>query len=163
MDQQANTGVLNDLIKINNDRILGYQKAIDQLGDEDRDIKLLFTNMVSESQHFNRELTRLAIHYGGDVSTTGTASGRLYRTWTDVKAVFTGGNRKAVLDNCEMGEDAALKAYEAALEEKDLTPDARELILRQQGSLQLSHEKIKRTRDGVEIITGLAKNENSNI
>lgn len=122
MHQQANTGVLNDLIKINNDRILGYQKAIDQLGDEDRDIKLLFTNMVSESQHFNRELTRLAIHYGGDVSTTGTASGRLYRTWTDVKAVFTGGNRKAVLDNCEMGEDAALKAYEAALEEKDLTP-----------------------------------------
>lgn len=159
MDQQASTKILNDLIKINNDRILGYQKAIDQLGDEDRDIKLLFTNMVSESQHFNRELTRLAINYGGDVSTTGTSSGSLYRTWTDVKAVFTGGNRKAVLDNCEMGEDAALKAYEAALEEKDLTPDAKELILRHQESLQLSHDKIKRTRDGIEIITDIAKND----
>ena len=159
MDQQASTKILNDLIKINNDRILGYQKAIDQLGDEDRDIKLLFTNMVSESQHFNRELTRLAINYGGDVSTTGTSSGSLYRTWTDVKAVFTGGNRKAVLDNCEMGEDAALKAYEAALEENALTPDAKELILRQQESLQLSHDKIKRTRDGIEIITDIAKND----
>ena len=83
----------------------------------------------------------------------------MYRTWTDVKAVFTGGNRKAVLDNCEMGEDAALKAYEAALEEKDLTPDAKELILRQQESLQLSHDKIKRTRDGIEIITDIAKND----
>ncbi len=34
--------ILNDLVKINNDRIEGYEKAIANLNDEDQDLKSLF-------------------------------------------------------------------------------------------------------------------------
>ena len=34
--------LLNDLIMINNDRMVGYQKAMEELKSEDSDLKLLF-------------------------------------------------------------------------------------------------------------------------
>jgi len=35
--------ILNDLIEINNDRIKGYEKAIEELKDGDQDLKTLFS------------------------------------------------------------------------------------------------------------------------
>ena len=42
-------------------------------------------------------------------------SGKIYRTWMDVKAAFARKERLSVLEACEFGEDAAQRAYEAAL------------------------------------------------
>ncbi|RYF22676.1 MAG: DUF2383 domain-containing protein, partial [Flavobacteriales bacterium] len=45
----VNAEILNDLIEINNDRIAGYEKAIEELKAEDADLKTLFVKMVGES------------------------------------------------------------------------------------------------------------------
>lgn len=65
----------------------------------------------------------------------------------DVKAVFTGHDRKTVLNNCEAGEDAAQKAYKSALEEEGLSADTRTLITEQKAELRVSHDEIKALRD----------------
>ena len=65
----------------------------------------------------------------------------------DVKALFSGHNRKAVLENCEFGEDAAQKAYKQALEDNDLTPDVRATVEMQKVTLRQAHDKIKMMRD----------------
>ena len=44
-------------------------------------------------------------------------------------------------------EDAAQRAYKAALEEDDLAADVRNVISKQQIALRKSHDTIKRMRD----------------
>lgn len=143
----ATTEVLNDLVQINNDRIAGYERAIEELKDEDADLKELFRNMIRESHTYKTELAAELSAAGADTDTGTTNSGKIYRAWMDVKAVFTGHDRKAVLSNCEFGEDAAQKAYQAALSDDDLPVYLHSLISQQKEMLKQSHDKIKTLRD----------------
>ncbi|WP_207532486.1 PA2169 family four-helix-bundle protein [Desertivirga arenae] len=141
------TTILNDLVEINNDRIVGYQKAIEELKDSDSDLKVLFTGMIAESQTYKMALASEISALGDKVDTGTTNSGKIYRAWMDVKALFTGRDRKTVLENCEFGEDAAQKAYKMALESESLPSDIREMISTQKAALRQSHDKIKSLRD----------------
>lgn len=140
--------ILNDLIQINNDRITGYRRAIEELGTGDADLKTLFSSMIQESEQCKQELTSLVSSLGGNIETGTTNSGKIYRVWMDVKAIFTGSDRKTVLENCEFGEDAAQKAYNMALApDSDLAVNCKELVMRQQMVLKASHDKIKALRN----------------
>jgi uncharacterized protein (TIGR02284 family) len=140
--------VLNDLIRINNDRIAGYKRAADEADDSDVDLKAIFHRMADESRQYIAELTREVVKLGGEPATGTTASGKIYRAWMDVKATFTGSDRLAVLSSCEFGEDAAQKAYQEALTSDDtLSIDIRQLISNQKASLRVSHDTIKKLRD----------------
>ena len=138
---------LNDLIKINNDRVEGYELAIEETKSEDSDLKSIFSGMTQESKKYNQELSTEIRNLGGETETGTTNSGKIYRAWMDVKATFTGHSRKAVLENCEFGEDAAQKAYKSALEDEDLQGSSRDLVSRQKQSLRIAHDKIKMMRD----------------
>lgn len=143
----ATAEVLNDLILINNDRIEGYERGRKELKDGDADLKSLFLNMISESQKYKMALATEVSALGEDIETGTTNSGKIYRVWMDVKAMFSGNDRQTVLNNCEFGEDAAQNAYKMALEEEDLPANIRELISDQKASLRTSHDEIKRLRD----------------
>jgi uncharacterized protein (TIGR02284 family) len=138
---------LNDLIRINNDRIVGYEKASDEARDIDVDLRAIFKRMSEESRQYAAELTQEVVKLGGEPATGTTSSGKIYRVWMDMKATFSGSTRQAVLENCEFGEDAAQKAYESALKSEDLTSDIRQLIANQKSSLKTSHDVIKKYRD----------------
>ena len=148
MDKEKQIGIVNDLIRINNDRVEGYEKAIDELKDEDADLKTLFSRYVSESRQYAQELTTEVQRLGGDPADGTTNSGKVYRVWMDLKAAVSGKDRKAILDNCEFGEDAAQKAYDTALNsDEDLEPTLRELIVKQKATLRAGHDEVKRLRD----------------
>jgi uncharacterized protein (TIGR02284 family) len=138
---------LNDLLQINNDRIVGYERAIEELKPEDSDLKTLFVRMIGESHKLKLALATEVQALGSDADTGTTNSGKIYRAWMDVKAVFTGHDRKSVLDNCEGGEDAAQRAYKEALEQEDLSAHIRSMITEQKAQLRLSHDEIKALRD----------------
>jgi uncharacterized protein (TIGR02284 family) len=135
--------VLNDLVQINNDRVEGYQKAIDELKDGEQDLKELFSKMISESLEYKSQL----VSAGADPQNDTTNRGKIYRVWMDVKAAFSGHDRQAVLENCEFGEDAAQKAYKTALEVDGLPMDIQGLLTQQKQSLKASHDRIKYLRD----------------
>lgn len=140
--------ILNDLIKINNDRIAGYERAIKETQSLDVDLKATFEGMIRESKEYKQELADKVTHHGGKVETGTTAAGKIYRAWMDVKAKFTGSDRKAILSSCEFGEDAAQRAYKAALEvDEELEADVRSLIEEQKRKLKASHDVIKKYRD----------------
>jgi uncharacterized protein (TIGR02284 family) len=144
---EIKTEVLNDLIQINNDRINGYEKAIKELTPEDEDLKGLFISMIDESHQCKMELATEVAADGADIETGTTGSGKIYRAWMDLKAVFTGHDRKSILENCHFGEDAAQKAYLSALEEEGLPEYIREIISGQQALLKTSHDRIKALRN----------------
>lgn len=139
--------VLNDLVEINNDRIEGYERAVKETQTSDADLKAVFAQMAQESRQYKQELTSEISNLGGETETGTTASGKIYRAWMDVKATFSGNSRKAVLENCEFGEDAAQKAYRTALDDEDFPASSRALVMKQQQALKVSHDKIKMMRD----------------
>ncbi len=142
------TGILNDLIRINHDRVVGYEKAIDELKDEDADLKTLFHRYTLSSKEYANELTHEVTRLGGDPADGTTNSGKIYRVWMDLKAAISGKDRKAILENCEFGEDAAQKAYDMALNSDEaLDAPVREMIIKQKAALRVGHDEVKRIRD----------------
>jgi len=139
--------VLNDLIEIHNDRIKGYERAIKELKDEDTDLKTLFAVFIDQSRQAKMLLGKETQVLGGEMETGTTNSGKIYRAWMDVKALFTGHDRHTVLENCEFGEDAALKAYDTALHDEDLPAYIREILLDQNETLLDAHDEVKNLRD----------------
>jgi uncharacterized protein (TIGR02284 family) len=139
--------ILNDLVQINNDRIDGYEKALGELKQEDTDLRALFSSMISESHEIRLALGTEVNALGGDMETSTTTSGKIYRAWMDVKALFTGHDRHTVLANCERGEDAAQRAYNTALDDEELPAYLREMVAEQQQTLRRSHDQIKELRD----------------
>lgn len=145
--------VLNDLIQINNDRIAGYDKAIVSVGSEDMDIKTTFRKLGDQSEGYRIALTDQVLKLGGNAAEGTTNLGKIYRAWMDVKDTFTGNDRQSVLDSCEGGEDAALKAYRDALNaEVEMTAEVRQLLNSQQAALKEAHDTIKIFRDQQEAV-----------
>lgn len=133
---------LNDLVKIQNDRINGYKHAMDNLADEDADLKMLFTDMMAQSQEHKLQLAQAIIEEDGIAQAGGTNSGSIYQSWVNFKAGITGKDRKSILKSCVYGEEAAQKSYEHALGVLDLTSEAQEVIVLQMQDLKKSLFKV---------------------
>src|SRR5690242_3277994 len=146
-DNKKVVEVLNDLIQINNDRITGYERALKELKDESADLKTLFEGYIDQSRNIRNELGTEVQTLKGKMDDGTTGSGKIYRAWMDVKAVFTGHDRHTVLENCEFGEDAAQKAYKSALATEGLPAYLMQLISKQQIELRAAHDEVKALRD----------------
>ncbi|MBC7851566.1 MAG: PA2169 family four-helix-bundle protein [Chitinophagaceae bacterium] len=142
------TEILNDLIRINRDRVEGYEKAIDELEKGDTDLKALFQQYAQQSGGYITELTAEVTKLGEKAASDTTVSGKVYRVWMDLKATFTRDERTSTLESCEYGEDAAQKAYKEALgKSAELPSQVANLITRQQANLRSAHDTVKRQRD----------------
>jgi uncharacterized protein (TIGR02284 family) len=139
--------VLNDLVQINNDRITGYEKAIRETKPEDDDLKILYATLIAESHRNKIALATELQALGGEIEQGTTTSGKIYRTWMEVKAIFTGNSRRTILANCESMEDSTQQAYHSALEHDTLPAYIRELLVRQEEALRSNHEEIRTLRD----------------
>lgn len=146
---------LNDLLKINLDRIEGYRTAINESQDFPHLVST-FRDMETQSKKNLTDLRARIYQLGGDVSDHTTLPGKIYHTWMEVRIAFAK-TEKTVLELCEFGEDAALKAYKMALSnEREMDHDTKNMITGQQSELQMSHDLIKSLRDA-------GKNSNQNI
>ena len=143
-------GILNDLIRINNDRIEGYEKAANDVRDSlfDAEIKTVFFQLAEESRSNKSELIDIVTQLGGDPADSTTAAGEVYRVWMDVKNTFSGDDTLSTLKSCEYGEDVAQKAYKEAIGSNVAWPqDVLSIITSQQKVLKASHDRIRRYRD----------------
>ena len=141
--------VLNDLVQINNDRMEGYRKAIEDTKSSGFDYNNLFNQMIGQSSKYKQELINEINSKGGDAERESTTnSGKIYRMWMDVKSAFAGKNDKSALELCEFGEDAAQKAYDEALKSSvEIPASTRGLLVTQKDELKKSHDLIKAHRD----------------
>lgn len=141
--------ILRDLVKINNDRIEGYNKAIEDTKDADHNLTSMFRNMITQSEGYILDLEALILSRGGDQQDDDTTGrGKVYRLWMDIRGAITGHKPRTMLELCEYGEDAALKAYQNALEsEAAFDIEVRNMIFRQETELHYAHDTIKSHRD----------------
>lgn len=152
-NKQDTIDILNDLILINNDRIAGYEKAMEELKEKDKtdqedlDLTVLFEKMIDDSRDMRNALGKEVQVLGGEMSEGTMTTGKIYRAWMDIKVLFTGKDRYTILANCEQGEDAAQKAYKTALAHEYLPHFLHDLISGQKELLKESHDEIKALRD----------------
>lgn len=139
--------ILNDLVKIHNDRIAGYERAIKETPAEDSDLKHLFTSFIADSHQYKLALATEIQTYARDIENTTTTGGDIHRAWINVKAFFSGNNPKAVLEECEFGEDATQKAYQSALNDENLPAYIIDILSEQELRLKAAHDKVKALRD----------------
>jgi uncharacterized protein (TIGR02284 family) len=139
--------VLDDLVKIHNDRIEGYEKALKDIKPEDADLRMIFLKAIDQSRKIKMTLGT-EIQVLGETIPAGTSgSGSIHRAWLEVKATFSGHSRHAVLASCEFGEDAVQKAYESALNSEHLPEFLATTVLEEKTALKSVHDEIKALRD----------------
>lgn len=148
-NNKLNTEILNDLMEIHHDRILGYEKAIDELEEKDSDLIEDFNEMIQKSHQLKAELVRMIFSSGGKPAEETRVSGSIYQAWMDVKAAFMGHDREIILANCEAGENAAQQAYQTALETAGLATDLQNLLRAQQAQLQTAQQQIRLLKNQV--------------
>lgn len=146
-NNEKTSEVLNDLVRINHDRVEGYKKAKEEVDEFKFDLLNVFEEMIEQSNNYIGDLGALITKYGGTIANDATIMGALYRTWMDFKTAFSVQDRKNVLGSCEYSEDAAQSAYKTALEENNIGEEARSLIAMQKNALKDSHDLIKAMRN----------------
>jgi len=144
---ERSVSVLNDLIEINNDRAAGFERAAKELESDDNDLRVLFDTYARESRQNVKELTTAVSQFGREAENEKSGTGALHRAWINVKATFSGHNRKSILAECERGEDAIKNAYRDALSEGVLPAELTSMITSQQERIIASHDRIRSLRD----------------
>jgi uncharacterized protein (TIGR02284 family) len=144
MDNKEAISVLNDLIETSKDGEKGFRECAEDV--KSAQLKTFFNQRAQECGEAARELQRQVSSMGGDPETSSSLSGTVHRRWVDLKSMITGKDDEAILNECERGEDVALKNYKAALQ-KDLPPAARSLVEKQLHGVQRNHDQVKSLRN----------------
>lgn len=137
--------VLNDLLEVSKDGEEGFKRAAAEV--QDASVRSVLTECAAHCRSGVQELKGEVRRLGGDPDKSGTVGGAMHRGWVSVKAAVTGHDTKAVLSECERGEDYAKERYAKALQEDELPSDVRSLIQNQYQGVISNHDRIKALRD----------------
>jgi uncharacterized protein (TIGR02284 family) len=138
--------VLNDLVRINNDRIACYEQALSDDKNLDLDMKQLFKTIIEETNNNKLQLIGQVRKLSRNPKDTTTLSGVLHRAWTDLKVTLIGNTRNSIINFCLYNEEITQHTYRAALSGK-IDAEVRDLIELQQKQLARTYEAIKECRE----------------
>ena len=140
------SSVLNDLIETCKDGQEGFQHASENV--KNARLQQLFERLATQRGQFATQLQTLVRSLGEKAEESSSVAGAIHRGWIDLKTAVTSHDEKAVLVECERGEDSAVAQYRSALE-AELPMDVRAIVIGQSGLVKASHDEIKALRDSV--------------
>ncbi|MEP7142530.1 MAG: PA2169 family four-helix-bundle protein [Ferruginibacter sp.] len=145
---QNSIAILKNLIEINSNRTIIYQKVSEECKSLDIDLHWIFNTMANESRRYVSELTREAVKMGGEPVIDPMSKGKIYQVWMDVTATFSGCDRQSILESCEFVEDTIQREYNKAIA-GGAELDARiiMIIVNQKAYLKTTHKLVKNYRD----------------
>ena len=135
---------LNDLAECCKDGEYGFRACAEQA--KRSDLKSIFLQRADDCRNGAQELYQQIRSLGGDVDEGGSAAGAMHRGWVAVKATLSTYDDKAVLEECERGEDNAMARYRKALKHP-LPAGVKLVVERQMQGVQRNHDQIKMLRD----------------
>jgi uncharacterized protein (TIGR02284 family) len=136
--------VLNDLIETCRDGEYGFNACAQQA--TRADLKSVFMQRADDCRGAAQELAEQIRSLGGKPEEGGSAMGAVERGWVAVRAKLSSYDDKAVLEECERGEDNAVARYRKALK-KPLPAGIKLIVERQMQGAQRNHDQIKMLRD----------------
>lgn len=137
--------VLNDLIATAKDGEKGFSSAAEKA--KEPSLKSLFSKYATQRAQYATDLQSFVAQLGGDAASSGHVSASLHRGWIGMKEALSKDEDKALIDECEAGEDAAVKAYKEAVA-KILPPQVQTLVEKQFAGVQEAHGVIRDLKHG---------------
>jgi uncharacterized protein (TIGR02284 family) len=144
MERNDVIATLNNLIETSRDGEEGFRTCAE--GVKNPQLKSFFEEKARRCAEGAAQLQGKVIELGGNPERSSSVSGAMHRAWVNIKSTVTGMDDKAILAECERGEDVARRAYEDALNQ-DLPPDVRMLIDRQYREVKANHERVRAMRN----------------
>lgn len=139
-NQKEVESAVNHLLEICNERKAGYRKAAENV--KDSSLKTLFEKYAQQSEKFAQEL--LPFSDKSEPSEAGTrVIADTWRVWMDMKSALTKGSREALVEASITGEQAAIRDYEDALEDKDIPINVRSIVEKQLSAIKSAYQDIK--------------------
>lgn len=132
--------VLNNLIETNKDGEEGFRLASEKA--KDPSLKSLFGKYAGQRAANVQELQGLVTQLGEKPATSGHISASLHRGWINLKEALSRDEDKAIIFECEAGEDAAMKNYKEAVA-KSLPANISTVIQKQFTGVQEAHGVIR--------------------
>jgi uncharacterized protein (TIGR02284 family) len=148
VDEKEIARTLNSLIELNTDAAKGYATA--SADARSPVLKGVLSERAKESGARVVALQNALQRMGKFAENQGTARGTLHRNWLDVRLALEGRSDVIVLEECERGEAAVLRAYENISTEvlKKLPPDVAVIVDEQHFEFRDAYEDtIRRLRD----------------
>ena len=136
--------VLNRLISICKDGQYGFLTATNDV--KTPACKTLFQTYARQRAEFAAELQNIVSRLGAEPETEGSITGLIHREWMDIKAKITERNMTSIVEECERGEDTAVKAYAEALKFA-LGPDVTPVVERHYTAIKTAHDNIRTLRN----------------
>lgn len=135
---------LQDLVECCKDGEYGFRTSAEQATSSE--LKSVFQQRADDCRRGADELNAKIRALGGKAEDSGSALGAMHRGWVSVKSTLSTYDDKAVLEECERGEDNAMARYRKALKQQ-LPDDVRQVVERQAQAVQRNHDQVKRLRD----------------
>jgi uncharacterized protein (TIGR02284 family) len=143
--QQEAISTINSLIGTLKDGEKGFKEASEAV--RDPQLKSLFQQYSQQRHRFASELQTQAQSLGeSKPEKSSSTAGAMHRAWINLKSAVTSGDDKAILNECERGEDSAVHEYEEAMND-GLSGTAREVVARQFTEIKSAHDRVKQLRD----------------
>lgn len=142
---------LNKLVETSKDGEYGFRNAAEKAVSPD--LQQTLRQHADECRHGATELQALVVQLGGSAEDGGTVAGAAHRGWMALKGQFSGHTDLAILEECERGEDRALKSYREALE-AELPITARSVVERQYEGVKRNHAQVRALRDSARALAG---------
>lgn len=140
--------ILNSLIATTLDSINGYRESADDV-DSSR-FKEMFLDCAQDRQQVVSDLRAEVRRLGGEPEDDGTALAGAHRAFVNLKSAVTGQDDKAVVSEVERGEDHIKHKFEAALNDDDLSSDARQVVQKCYESVKRGHDKMSSLKHSLE-------------
>jgi uncharacterized protein (TIGR02284 family) len=144
MDNDDVISTLNKLIETCKDGEEGFRTSAEHV--KSPELRTVFTKCADSCRRGASELQAEVARLGGSAEDHSSASGALHRSWVNLKAALTGNDDKAILNECERGEDAALARYRGAIKEP-LPSEIMAIVQRQYEGVKRNHDRIRSLRD----------------
>ncbi len=141
MEAKATQTLLNELVETLKEGEKGYAEALTDV--EDADLKATFKEFALQRSGYINEIEdqMLKLNLNPDESTSVTS--KVHRAFINLKGLVTGKDRAAILNECERGEEYAVKAYQTALKAEGLPSALQGVIEKQYQGVQAALTKIK--------------------
>lgn len=143
------TTTLNTLIATLIDSVTGYEDAASNIDGSSR-LQELFRERAGERRRIVEDLRTEVSRLGGKPEDDGSFLGKTHQRFLDLKAVVTGHDEKAIVNEVERGEDYLKEKFEAALDTGTLSGETRAAVERAYQSVRAGHDQVSALKHGLE-------------
>lgn len=145
MEAKATQALLQELLETLKDGEQGYATATTDV--EDQDLKQVFKKYAVQRDGYLTELEDQMHQLNLKAEEQSSITGTVHRAFINLKAAITSKSRESILNECERGEEYAVKAYQTALKAEGLPTQLKTIIEKQYQGVQAALSEIKSLRD----------------